>query len=239
MIKVWRYNHYDHNTRTVDPAETWKTPEIVQETQPDSDYYEVTEIEDLYNLPMSYYSDEYQWRTKITDACEAKGWTNLTDEEKDISIELSADDSILNDTTTPTLNEAKVGHLMAGGMTAGEAVYTLTHNGASRHVLEVESCVNRAKDVYLYETIFTYLSLEEGGQLFNLLKGLFEQYTSQAIIGTNYGLPIVGIADFMENTVGTIYENAGFSAQGFTMLTGTESEFTNKVIQWLAYGNKI
>ena len=65
---------------------------------------------------------------------------------------------------------------------------------------------------------------------------LFDLFKSQAIRGTDDGNAGEGLFNFLESTVGTSYENAGLEEQGYTLKTGTYSEFITELMDVLRHG---
>lgn len=160
-------------------------------------------------------------------------WPNLTNQEKDIIIEYY----LYNDYPTD-----KIVHLMTTrGMSQGDAIKYLQESFAKHHLKDISECKRRASHENVYVIIAKYLSLPEAAIFFSLVQNLFNSYTVQAIKGSQDGTVGLGLFDFIESTPGTIYENAGLSSQGFTMVNGDPdtTNLVNELMTWFRHGIKL
>ena len=197
-------------------------------------YNDITSIGSWYQYGDTLCSDFLQVRRRIRNIVNSVTWSGLTDSEKDIVISLYLkEDSV----TESTYNGYKVAYLMGKGYTLTQASGILIQSYANYHVREVNACLKRANSEMLYVVIAKYLTLTDAGDLIKITHKLFDLFKSQAIRGVNEGSAGEGLFDFLESTVGTSYENSGLEEQGYTLNTGTYTEFITELMDVLREGN--
>lgn len=192
---------------------------------------DITSIESWDKYGSFICSDYLQTRDRIIDLF---NWSTATDIEKDLVIAYFGYDKSL-DTATNDTN--KVAYLMGKGMTQAEAQGFLLLSYSKFHTKEKESCYKRANSEKLSVTMLTYLSIPDSRDFIETTKLLMDLYAQQGIFGTSYGSAGIGIMDYIESTVGTVYENVGLDSKGYILNTGTIADFKNDLTDILLNGN--
>lgn len=211
------------------------------------DFSEVTptfkEIVTILNHPMPINigesNDYYQFREYQRILLDATNWTSLSNVERDFMIKLYLKETVI-DAATDAVN--KVTHLITTGQAVDpeSARLIIVDSWAAHHILDVESCQARSKALRLYFEVGKYLSLSDATDFFVTVENLYIAFRDQAIKGTNDGSE-VGLFDYIESTVGTVYEFAGLASKGYTMQNGDldESNFVNAIMDVLRHGKYI
>ena len=211
------------------------------------DFSEVTpvlqQIVSIVNHPMPINigesNDYYQFREYRRGLLDIQTWVNLTDSERDFMIKLYLKETAISEATDAT---NKVTHLITTGQatTTEEARLIIVDKWAEHHLLDVESCGARAKALKLYVEIGIYLSIADASDFFTTVENLYIAFRDQAIKGTNDGSE-VGLFDYIESTVGTVYEFAGLASKGYTMQNGDldETNFVTDIMNVLRNGKYI
>ncbi len=199
------------------------------------DFSEVTpvlkEVVSIINHPMPINvgesNDYYQFREYQRVILDVKTWTNLTNVERDFMIELYLKETAITE-AQDSIN--KVTHLISTGQatTTEEARLIIVAKWSEHHILDIGSCEKRAKALKLYLEVGTYLSIADATDFFTTVENLYFGYEKQAIKGTNDGSE-TGLFDYIESTIGTVYEFAGLESKGYTMQNGDLDE-TNFII---------
>ncbi len=163
-------------------------------------------------------NDYYQFREYQREILDAKTWANLSVDERDFMIELDLKETSVSDAQD---GANKVTHLISTGQatTTEESRIVIVNAWAAHHVLDIESCTARAKALKLYIEIGTYLSKADAIDLFETINNLYVGFRDQAIKGTLDGSG-TGLFNYIESTVGTVYEFAGLASKGYTMQNG-------------------
>ena len=198
------------------------------------------EVAIIVNRPMpiniNESNDYYQFREYRRIILDVETWANLSIIERDFMIELYLKETSISDATDAT---NKVTHLI----TTGQAVDTesarliIVDKWARHHVLDIESCSARANALRLYIEIGIYLSIADATDFFITVENLYIGFRDQAIKGTNDGSE-EGLLDYIESTVGTVYEFAGLASKGYTMQNGDldESNFIAAIMDVIRHG---
>jgi hypothetical protein len=176
-------------------------------------------------------SDYLQTREFIIDLFD---WSTATDTEKDIVISYFGYDKALDMATNDT---NKVAYLMGKGMTQADAQGFLVLSYSKFHTKEKGACYKRANCEKLSIVMLSYLSIIDSRDFIETTKLLMDLYAQQGIFGTSYGSAGVGIMDYIESTVGTVYENVGLDSKGYILNTGTITDFKNDLSDILLNGN--
>lgn len=189
------------------------------------------EIVNIINYPMPINvgesNDYYQFREYQRDILDAKTWSGLSDVERDFMIELYLKETTIDDATDAA---NKVTHLILTGQatTTEEARLIIVAKWSEHHILDIGSCEKRAKALKLYLEVGTYLSIADATDFFVTVENLYIAFRDQAIKGTSDGSE-VGLFDYIESTIGTVYEFAGLESKGYAMQNGDLDE-TNFII---------
>lgn len=198
-------------------------------------YDDITSIENWVEYGDVLCTDTLQVRDRIKEELDVISWSGLTNTQKDIIIEYYLKETSKDDATS---NTEKVTYLMTSkGYSLPQAQGALVQAYGSYHPKEVQACNKRASVEKLYEVIAKYLTLADAGDLIKISHKLFDLYKTQAIRGTQDGNAGEGLFDFLESTVGTSYETTGLEQQGYTLNTGTYSEFIAELMDVLRNGN--
>jgi len=157
-----------------------------------------------------------------------KLWVNCNNIERDIVIDYSfymKDDNI-NATTE------KITHLMnVKGMSQLDAISYLQNAYSIDHINMSKSCNKRGSSQKIYSIIAKYLNNIDGLDFKNTIRTLFKDYKEDALLGTTHSsLGLVGIIDYLNSTVGTIYEGVGLMSKGYTMQNG-DTDATNLITE--------
>jgi hypothetical protein len=201
------------------------------------------EIVNIVNHPMPINlgeSNDYsQFREYTRAILDAKTWVNLSNSEKDFMIDLYLKEAAISQVTDDT---NKATHLITTGQaTDAESVRLLIVDRWSKHhILDVESCRARANALKLYISIGTYLSISDATDFFMTVENLYVGFRDQAIKGTQDGSE-EGLFDYIESTVGTVYEFAGLSSKGYAMQNGDldELNFIAAIMDVIRHGKYI
>ena len=172
-------------------------------------------------------------RQKIHEILHAKGWDNMSTEERFVAIKYRAYPN------TETSAAAIVGWLVSVGYTPVQAQGFLLKSGAEELSRLIRNCQYRGSHTTLWMIIGMYLSLTDQIHLNELVDGLLGKYSNKAIRGINYGSPDqAALFDFIEGTAGTQYETTNLMSQGYTMQNGDPdaSNLVAALIAWLHWG---
>lgn len=198
-------------------------------------YEDITTILNLKSVGEEFATDYLQYRMWIDKYFnDSYGWSSSNDTEKQVIIDFNLLDRSLDDNTN---NTNKVVFLMGKGYSQQEAQGYLIASYAHHHTLDKYSCRNRAESESLTKVVLTYLSVDDATDFIETTKTLVELYEDRAIKGVNYDSESVGFFDFIESTVGTIYENSGLSSKGYVVNIGTTQDFIDAMMDVLVKGN--
>ena len=166
--------------------------------------------------------DYTQCRTRVIEQLDIKTWGVLSDAEKDFIIAIYAKETAITEAVDAT---NKITYLITSGKvsTTEEGRIFLVNSWADHHILDIVSCGQRATAVRLYSDIGVYLTLADTSDFFTTVENLYFAYERQAIKGSLDGSE-VGLFDYIESTVGTVYEFAGLASKGYTMQNGDPDE---------------
>lgn len=182
-------------------------------------------VQEIFFDGPSHYDDYLQWRWAIKDLLPAT-WTEMTEFEKAISIELNL---------APLEGNNKVIWQMSKGMSQSCALDRIYGFFAYNHKRNIESCKNRAEHERVAIIIAKYLGETQGIQFTRTIESLLIQYKEHVVIGTEHGSGgQVGLIDFFNNTSGTVYETAGLANQGYVMQNGDPdtTNFSAELVNW-------
>jgi len=194
---------------------------------------DITSIENWDKYGEFICTDYLQVRDRIIDIFD---WTSSTNSEKDLVIDYFAHDK----NETAANNDAlKVAHLMSvHSMTQADAQSFLISAYAKFHSKERHSCKSRATSEKVSEVMLTFLSIPDASDFLHTVDGLLRFYSDEGVFGVNHGSAGVGIMDYIESTVGTVYENTGLHTKGYVYNGGaTDQMFIDALKDVLLNGN--
>ena len=190
-------------------------------------------------INMGESNDYYQFREYTRAILDVKTWVNLSNSEKDFMIDLYLKETSISQATDDT---NKATHLITTGQAvdAESARLLIVESWSKHHILDVESCKARANALKLYISIGTYLSISDATDFFMTVENLYVGFRDQAIKGTQDGSE-EGLFDYIESTVGTVYEFAGLASKGYVMQNGDSDEinFTASIMDVIRHGKYI
>lgn len=234
-IKLINGERYD-KTKTyngLDIIEPYKIHDSSESTP--VGYEDITTISNFKSIGEEFATDYLQYRMWIDKYFNDNyGWSSANDIEKQIIIDFNLLD---RDFDTTTNNTNKIVFLMGKGYSQQEAQGYLINAYAHHHTLDKYSCINRAESEALTRVVLTYLSVDDATDFIETTKTLVELYEDRAIKGVNYDSESVGFFDFIESTVGTVYETSGLSSKGYTLNTGTIQDCIDAMMDVLVKGN--
>lgn len=228
MIGIYVYKGFDLEKRRLKDGYSPISNNYVVVSLDDQgvDFDKTESISQIYSM-RKYFFDFMQFKFCIRDAAEAQTWASLSDEDKDICIELD----VLDNSTD------KIVYLMSKGHTMIEARSILIERFGVVHHEAIRSSRNRAEYKSAYQIGANYLNTPDFADFFRLIETLYGEYVNQSIFGTTDGQGGVGILDFFESTPGTNYEFAGLAEQGFVMQNGDPdaSNLVTELSNWFRY----
>jgi hypothetical protein len=161
-------------------------------------------------------------RFEIRDLCRAKGWTGLTNTEKDSAIKHYISDNPTN----------AVIYLMSKGYTQQQAQGFVLMSWHKYHAKLLEACKQRL--YYLKFVVPQYLSLTDAEKLFDNAHDLIYEFTELGRFGIAIGDKKSGILDYLMST--NDYAGAGMEESGLTLLQGTWDIFRSALTTILVDG---
>lgn len=226
VVTSWESNQLSGNT-----------PFITSTATTVSGYENITSIKNWYVFGINAANDYLHMREQVRDIISVVGWSGTSNEERDILIDLYLDDPNI---PTSGNNTNKIVHLMTtNGLSQVDSIQYLQDVFGEHHIKDIAICKLRADSSKLYSVVAKYLTLDDGRDFFQTVRNLYIDFKEQAIKGTNNGTVGVGIFDYIENTVGTIYENAGLNSKGYIMQNGDpdETNFISELMDVFRNGN--
>lgn len=195
---------------------------LSEQTMPEG-YTDISSISNWYNFGLNICNDYLCTKGEIKELVTNIGWSNLTNEEKDIAI-------ICYSYSDPT--EAVIYLMTVKGYTQQQAQAFLLSAWHKHHSHVVEAC--RQRWFYLKLIIAAFLSFTDAEDLFDKNESLIFAYTDMGRLGKNYGDKKDGIMDMIESTNG--YENNGLRESGYTLTQGNYDVFISAVHDVLVNG---
>jgi len=235
MDKLYKYEFFNESSKKINEGESIMDAFVVvfDGDTPPANYIDFNGIENWINYGKSICSDDLQLRDRILQLLNTITWSSLNDVEKDIVISFNLRETAVDDAT---YNTNKITYLMGKGNSLEESKIILLKSYAEFHIKEVVACKKRSDSGKMYEIIAKYLQLSDAGDLIKITHKLFDLYKTQAIRGTEDGNAGEGLFNFLESTVGTSYENSGLEEQGYTLNSGTYTEFITELMGVLREG---
>lgn len=235
MDKLYKYEFFNESSKKINEGESIMDAFVVvfDGDTPPANYIDFNGIENWINYGKSICSDELQVRYRISQLVNTITWSGLSDGEKDIVISYNIREDAVDE---DTYNTNKITYLISKGNSLEESKIILLKSYAEFHIKEVIACKKRSDSEKMYEVIAKYLKLIDAGDLIKITHKLFDLYKSQAIRGTEDGNAGEGLFNFLESTVGSSYENSGLEEQGYTLNSGTYTEFITELMSVLREG---
>jgi len=188
-----------------------------------SGYTDITSIVYWDKFGTDIANDYLLVKFEIRDIVDIKGWTGLTNAEKDLAIKYYA-------YTDPT---AMVIHLMmTKGWSQAQAQAYVLQSWHIHHGNVVETCKQRW--FYVKIIVAQYLSFADAEDLFDTCENLVYQYTELGRLGKDYNDNNDGIMDYLMSTHG--FSGQGLEENNYTLLQGTWSDFKTELSKVLVCG---
>lgn len=146
-------------------------------------------------------------RFEIRDLCRAKGWSNMTNAEKDVAIKHYVSDN-------PT--DAVI-YLMSKGYSQQQAQGFVLMSWHKYHAKLLEAANQRF--YYLKFVVPQYLSLTDAEKLFDNASSLIYEFTELGRFGIAIGDKKSGVLDYLMST--NDYAGNGMEESGITLIQGT------------------
>jgi hypothetical protein len=162
-------------------------------------------------------------RFTIRSLCRAKGWSNMTNEEKDIAIKHYVSDN-------PT--DAVIYLMTTKGMSQQQAQGFVLMSWHKYHAKLLEAANQRM--YYLKFAVPQYLSLSDCEKLFDNAQSLIYEFTQLGRFGIEIGDKKSGLLDYIMST--NAYVGAGLEESGLTLLQGTWDNFRSVLYSILVDG---
>jgi hypothetical protein len=185
-------------------------------------YADISSIVNWDKLGENAANDYMVVRFEIRDLCRAKGWTGLTNTEKDLAIKHYISDNPTN----------AVIYLMSKGYSQAQAQGFVLMSWHKYHAKLLEACKQRL--YYLKFVVPQYLSLTDAEKLFDNTHDLIYEFTELGRFGIAIGDKKSGILDYLMST--NDYVDAGMAESGLTLLQGTWDIFRSALIAILIDG---
>jgi hypothetical protein len=161
-------------------------------------------------------------RFEIRDLCKAKGWSNMTNVEKDVAIKHYISDN-------PT--DAVI-YLMSKGYSQQQAQGFVLMSWHKYHAKLLEAC--NLRTYYIKFVVPQYVSLTDGEKLFDDAQSLIYEFTQLGRFGIAIGDKKSGILDYIMST--NDYAGAGMAESGLVLTQGTWDIFRNAITTILVDG---
>jgi len=158
-------------------------------------------------------ANDYMYvRFTIRNLCRTKGWSNMTNTEKDVAIKHYISDDPTN---------AVIYLMTTKGMTQEQAQGFVLMSWHKYHAKLIEAAKQRM--YYLKFVVPQYLSLVDSEKLFDNAQSLIYEFTELGRFGIEMGDKKSGLLDYIMST--NAYIGAGLEESGLTLLQGTWDNF--------------
>jgi hypothetical protein len=174
-------------------------------------YTDISSIVNWNTFACTIVNDYLVCKNVIKELVIAKGWSNLTNTEKDLAIQYYA----YPDTTSAVI------YLMGKGYTQQQAQGFVLLQWHRHHGNVMNSCKQRW--YYVKFIVPQYLSFNDAEDLLNTVEPLVFAYNDMGRLGVNYGDKRDGIMDYIEST--NMFQGQGLRENGYTLLQGTYDDF--------------
>lgn len=188
-----------------------------------SGYVDISSITTWHLFGNQVTNDYLCYKNQIKLLVVEKGWSNLTEDEKNIAIQYYS-------YTNPI--DAVIHLMTTKGMTQQQAQMFLIQSWHKHHGFVVNACIQRWYYVKLVVPMF--LSFTDAEDLLNTVEPLVFALTSMGRYGINYGDKKEGIMDYIEST--NAFQEQGLRESGYTLLQGTWDDFITQLKNVLVEG---
>jgi hypothetical protein len=210
----------------------WNTPDLngnqafliitSADTTP-SGYTDITSIQYWDEFGMNIANDYLVVKFEIRDILNLKGWTGLTNTEKDIAIKYYATQDAM----------AMIIHLMmTKGYSQAQAQAYVLKAWHIHHGNVVETCKQRW--FYVKIIVAAFLSFSDAEDLFDTCSNLVYEYTELGRLGKDYGDNNDGIMDYLMSTNG--FAGQGLEENNYDLVQGTWAIFKDELSKVLVCG---
>lgn len=175
-------------------------------------YVEIDTIENWDAFGLGVANDYSVVKFQIKDMCEIIGWTGLTNTEKDLAIKYYS---------YPDPTTAVIYLMTTKGYSQVQAQGFVLQSWHKHHLKTITAYTQRW--YYAKFTVLSYISRDDGEDLFNTVKSLIDLYIDVGVLGWAYNDYQDGINDYVHSTNG--FSGQGLEENGYTLLQGTWDDF--------------
>lgn len=186
-------------------------------------YVDISSIVNWHQFGSMVANDYLVYKNEIKRLCVEKGWSNLSNGEKDLCIQYYSYDNS---------TDAVIYLMTTKGMTQQQAQLFLIQSWHKHHGFVVNACIQRWYYVKLIVPMF--LSFTDAEDLLNTVEPLVFALSSMGRHGINYGDKKDGIMDYIEST--NAFQGQGLRESGYTLLQGTWDDFIQQLKNVLVEG---
>jgi len=186
-------------------------------------YIDISSIVNWNSYGESVANDYMCVRFKIKSLCKNKGWSNMTNEEKDIAIKHYISDDPTN---------AVIYLMTTKGMSQQQAQGFVLVAWHKYHAKLLEAANQRM--YYLKFVVPQHLSLNDCEKLFDDAQSLIYEFTQLGRFGIEMGDKKSGLLDYIMST--NDYSGSGMEESGLTLLQGTWDSFRSALYAILVDG---
>ncbi len=224
--KIYVYDNYDPLTKTI--SGTLKEPILFDDNSPGSDYTEQKTIKDIYQILKIAKKDNLFIQDKIRESFLLSNWSSITDEEKQILIDVSTGD----------VDVEKIEFLMSQGKTNNEAIQDLRNSWVFNYEKNKIACKNRLYSRRMNNIVAKYLKIEDSEDLVHTVRDLIDDYLL-GIRGVAHQGDTYGLVDYYNSTPGTPYSSGLKENKSYIMQNGDPdmTNFIAETLDVLIYGN--
>lgn len=188
-----------------------------------SGYTDISSIVNWDKFGSNVANDYFAYKCAVKTIVTEKGWTGLTNSEKDLAIKYYA----YSDATTAVI------YLMTTkGMSQQQAQYYVLQQWHIHHGNITLSC--RQRWYYVKLIVPMYLSFTDAEDLLNTVEPLVFAYHDMGRLGINYGDKKDGIMDYIEST--NAFQGQGLRENSYTLLQGTWDTFISAMKDVFVWG---
>jgi hypothetical protein len=177
-----------------------------------SGYTDIDTIENWDRFGLQVANDYSVVKFEIKDIVTLKGWTGLTNTEKDLAIKYYA---------YPDVTTAVIYLMTTKGWSQAQAQGFILVSWHKHHLKNIVAFKQRWN--YAKLTVLSYISRADGEDLFNTVKALIDLYIEVGILGFDYNDNQDGIVDYIYSTHG--FTGQGLEENGYPLQQGTWADF--------------
>jgi hypothetical protein len=175
-------------------------------------YADIDEIVNWDKFGLQVANDYSVVKFEIKDIVTLKGWTGLTNTEKDLAIKYYA---------YPDVTTAVIYLMTTKGMSQAQAQGFILVSWHKHHLKNIVAFKQRWN--YAKLTVLSYISRADGEDLFNTITVLIDLYVKVGILGFDYNDNQDGIVDYIYSTHG--FTGQGLEENGYPLQQGTWADF--------------